>query len=146
MMFELTPFGRRNHGVSNYNPFHELEQLEKEFFSDRFLGAFKTDIKDTGDAYVLEADLPGFKKEDIHVNIDDHYLTVSAQRHTEAEQKDKKGNYVRCERSYGSFERSFDIRGVEADKISGCYKDGVLQLTMPKKAGKTSSSREIDIQ
>ena len=115
-------------------------------YSNGTAGLMKTDIKDTGDAYVLEADLPGFKKEDIHVNINDHYLTVSAQRHTEAEQKDKKGNYVRCERSYGSFERSFDISGVEADKISGSYKDGVLQLTMPKKAGKTPSSREINIQ
>ena len=137
---------RNNNNFDLWDPFSDFFDIPRPRHDREFNNLMRTDIKENDNGYELEVDLPGFKKEDIHVNIDDHYLTVSAQRHTEAEQKDKKGNYVRCERSYGSFERSFDIRGVEADKISGCYKDGVLQLTMPKKAGKTSSSREIDIQ
>ena len=62
-MFELMPFGCND----LYRPFRDLENLERSFFSGKELGGFKTDIKDTGNAYVLEADLPGVKKEDIHI-------------------------------------------------------------------------------
>ena len=54
-------------------------------------------------------DLPGFKKEDIKIEVDNHYLTIHAQRHCAAEEKDQQGNYLRCERTYGSYARSFDI-------------------------------------
>ena len=78
-MFELMPFGRND----LYRPFRDLENLERSFFSGKELGSFKTDIKDTGDAYVLEADLPGVKKEDIHIDIDGDYLSITAQRNSE---------------------------------------------------------------
>ena len=146
-MFELTPFSRRNHKLSTYNPFQAFDELEKEFFGNNSLSEFKTDIKDTGSAYELEADLPGFKKEDIHIDIDDNYLTISAQRHSEMEQKDQKGNFIRCERSFGSFERSFDISGVKTEDIKAEYKDGVLKLTMPKtQEEKTPNRRRLDIE
>lgn len=102
----LVPYARKNHTVSNFNPFHDFDELERAFFSDNALGEFKTDIQEDGDNFVLEADLPGFKKEDIHVDIADDRLTVSAERHSNYEDKDKKGNYLRCERSYGSYARS----------------------------------------
>ena len=70
----LVPYNRKNHSV--YNPFQDFDDLERAFFSDRSLGELKTDIKDTGDSYTLEADLPGFKKEDIHVDVKDNTPSV----------------------------------------------------------------------
>ena len=114
------------------------DQMERAFFGDgswgRGLSEFKTDIQDKGDSYLLEADLPGFKKEDIHVDVDGDTMTIRAERHSEHEDQDKKGNYVRCERSYGSYQRVFDISGVEVADISAQYNDGVLKLNMPKKS------------
>ena len=101
----LVPYMRKNNSVSNYNPFRSLDDLERAFFSDNALDAFHTDIVDNGSEFVLEADLPGFKKEDIHVDLSGDQLTISAERHSDYEEKDKKNRYVRCERSYGSFSR-----------------------------------------
>ena len=146
-MFELRPFERRNNRVSTYNPWDEMERA---FFGDgawsRELSAFKTDIQDKGDSFLLEADLPGFKKEDIHVDLDGDTMTIRAERHSEHEDQDKKGAYVRCERSYGSYERAFDITGIEADQISAQYADGVLKLNMPKKSAVVSGTKQIEIQ
>lgn len=152
IMFELRPYTRRNN-VSYYNPFREMEEFEKKFFSDPFftsgsdsLTEFKTDIKDNGDSYLLEADLPGFAKEDIKLDIDGDCLTISAERHSEHEEKDKKGKYVRCERSYGSYSRSFDVSGINTDEIKAKYDNGVLKLTMPKKETVLPASRRLEIE
>lgn len=145
-MFELTPFERRRHHLVNYNPFQELEEMERSFFRDNNWNAFQTDIQDTGKAYVLETDLPGFNKEDIQIDLDDNCLTIRAERHAEVEQKHEKSNYVRRERSYGAFQRSFDITGVKADEIKAEYNNGVLKLTMPKKEDTSSPSRRLEIE
>ncbi|WP_077533080.1 Hsp20/alpha crystallin family protein [Massiliimalia massiliensis] len=144
-MFELTPFERKHHRLASYNPFQELEEIERNFFQGGWSG-FQTDIQDTGNAYVLETDLPGFQKEDIQIDLDDSYLTIRAERHADMEQKHDKGNYVRRERSYGAYQRSFDISGVKADEISAEYKNGVLKLIMPKKEQESRPSKRIDIK
>ena len=99
-MFELMPFGRND----LYRPFRDLENLERSFFSGKELGGFKTDIKDTGDAYVLEADLPGFRKEDIDLDVKDGVLTISAKH--QADDRTAADNYICRERRTGSFSRS----------------------------------------
>ena len=129
-----------------YNPFNELENWNRAFFGDTSLAEFKTDIRDAGDSFLLEADLPGVKKEDIHIDIDGDYLSISAQRNASREEKDDKGNYIRCERSYGSFSRSFDISSVRAEGITAAYDNGVLTLTMPKKSQTVPTSRRLEIQ
>ena len=155
-MFDMRPYRNNNdrrNNLSAYNPFREMDAFERNFFNDPFgswfdhsaLASFKTDIKDNGDSYTLEADLPGFKKEDIHVDVDGDTMTIRAERHSEHEDQDKKGNYVRCERSYGSYQRAFDISGIDVDKISAQYADGVLKLDMPKKSA-TVSAKQIEIQ
>ncbi len=145
-MFELIPF-THTHNMDPYRPFRDLDELERSFFSGgNTLGGFKTDIKDTGDAIVLEADLPGVKKEDIHIDIDGSYLSITAQRSTSREDKDSAGNYLRCERSYGSFSRSFDISGIKSEDISAAYENGVLTLTMPKREKTVPASRRLEIQ
>ena len=144
-MFELRPFERRSNRMTAYNPWDEMERA---FFGDgawnRSLAEFKTDIQDKGDSYLLQADLPGFKKEDIHIDLDGETMTIRAERHSEHEEQDKKGSYVRCERSYGSYERAFDVSGIDTDKIGAQYADGVLKLTMPKKSA-TVSAKQIEI-
>ena len=144
-MFEMMPF-TRNRGVDLYNPFRDLEELERSLFSNSGVSAFKTDIRDTGDAYVLEADLPGMKKEDIHIDIDGERLSISAERNAVKEEKDENGGYIRCERTYGSFSRSFDISGIRAEDISAAYEAGVLKLTLPKQSKALPASRRLEIQ
>jgi len=142
----MTPYTRRRNEMSAFNPFRELADLERSFFGDNAPAAFRTDIRDVGDAYVLEADLPGFNKEDISVEVEDGYVTISAERHSEYEDKDKKGNYVRCERSYGAFSRSFDTTGVDAERMQASFENGVLRLTMPKRQEKQTSGRKLLIE
>ena len=147
-MFELRPYRNSNDHMTAYDPFRDMEALERAFFGNRdFLsdvGTFKTDIRDEGDHYLLEADLPGMKKEDIAIDIDGDNLTIRAERKSEHEEKSK--DYVRCERSYGSYARSFDISGIQADGIKAGYSDGVLTLTMPKKAAEVSTTRRLSIE
>ncbi len=155
-MFELRPFEHRStRAMRPYDPFREMEELERAFFGGRpFAGErsyaglteFKTDIQDKGDSFLLEADLPGFKKEDIHVDLDGETMTISAERHSEREEKDKEGSYLRCERSYGSYQRSFDMTGIDKEGIKAEYKDGVLKLNLPKEKQTVSSARRLTIE
>lgn len=144
-MLELIPFISNNR-VSNYDPFKDMENFEKHFFGTDRISSFKTDIKDNGNEYLLEADLPGFKKEDIDVNLENNYLTIKAERKVENEEKDKKGRYIRCERSYGSFVRSFDVSDVDTDKITASYEDGVLKLNMSKKENALPTAKKLEIK
>ena len=144
-MFGLMPYERRNSGVSFYNPFKELEEFEKRFFSERVPRDFRTDIRDNGKEYILEADLPGFKKEDISIDVKSGYLTITASHSENKDEKDKEGNYLRRERSYGSFTRSFDVSEVEEDNITASFNNGVLELKLPKKEAKENVTRKIDI-
>ena len=152
-MFELRPT-HRNMPAMVRDPFRELDALEREFFGmnpyrffkDTSLGDFRTDLKDNGDSYTLEADLPGFEKKDINIEMNGDVLKISAERHSEHEEEDKKKNYIRCERSYGSYMREFDISGVESDGITAKYENGVLTLNMPKKEETAPESRRLEIE
>ena len=86
------------------------------------------------------------KKEDIAVDIDGDCLTISAQRDSQREEKNEQEQYVRRERSYGSYRRSFDISNVKSEEISGSYENGVLKLVLPKRSPTGSASRRLDIQ
>lgn len=148
-MFELRPYTRRNH-IASYNPFREMDEFERSFFGNFFdnnaLSEFKTDITDTGDAYLLEADLPGFAKEDIHLDINGDVLTVRAERRSKHEEKDGSSQVIRCERSYGSYSRDYDISAVNTDAITAKYENGVLKLNLPKKQQSVSATRTLMIE
>ena len=143
-MFELIPFGGRR--VSVYDPFRAFDEMERSFFgNDRpVVSAFRTDVTDTGDAYKLEAELPGFNKDDIKIDVENDVLTISAER--KLEQNEDKPNFVKRERFYGSYSRSFDVSGIDVDKISAAYTDGVLTLELPKKVETAPASRSLEIQ
>ena len=145
-MFELVPFVHGNHLRTN-DPFREMEDLENRFFGGTAgdWGGIRTDIQDKGDHYLMEADLPGFKKDDIHIDMNDGMMTITAERHSEHEEKDKKGNYVRCERSYGSYQRSFDLSGIDESGLQAAYADGVLKLTLPKSKEQKPETHQVKI-
>lgn len=145
-MFDMMPFARSHGTVANYNPFREFENMERQFFGTNSLAEMKTDIQDKGDYYELKTDLPGFKKEDINLSLDGDVLTIQAERHSEWENKDQQGSFVRCERSYGSYSRSYDVSEVNTEAIEAGYTDGVLTLKLPKKAKVVPTSRQIEIR
>lgn len=148
-MFELRPY-RKSNNVSYYNPFREMENLEKAFWGDPYyrnaLAEFKTDITDEGDHFLLEADMPGFDKNDIKLDVSGDTLTIKAERLTKNKTEDKKDRYVCSERSYGSYSRSFDITGIDAKGIKAKYNNGVLSLTLPKKVEKQPESTSVEIE
>ena len=101
----------------------------------------KTDIRETDGSYELDIDLPGFKKDEIKVQLKDGYLTLSAAKGLDKDAKDKEGNYIRRERYAGACERSFYVgEEVTQEDIKGEYKHGILKLFVPKKEAKPVSN------
>ena len=143
----LVPYARKNHNVSNFNPFHDFDELERAFFSDNALGEFKADIQEDGDNFVLEADLPGFKKDEISLDIKDGYLTIAAQKGLDKDEQDKKGRVLRQERYAGACSRSFYVGNVKPEDVKAKYEDGVLSVIVPKEdVKKFASSTAIAIE
>ena len=142
----LVPYRKNNNMMYPFNPFRMMDDMEREFFGESRTGSFNTDIRDTGDAFVLEADLPGFRKEDINIDVSDGTLSITAERHSEHEDKDKKGNYIRCERAYGKFSRRFDTSGIDTGAVKAAFQDGVLTLTLPKLVEQPPVSRRLEIE
>lgn len=141
-MFDLIPFERRNGGMFDY-----FDRM----MNDSFFGGFekeltpcRTDILDKGDKFVLKADMPGFNKEDIKIDIEGNQLTISAE-HKEETKEDRK-DFIRKERRYGALSRSFDIEGIDANGISASYESGVLQLELPKLVETKPDSRSIEVK
>lgn len=116
-------------GMLSWDPFREMAP----FFNEErvaFVPAFE--IKETTDAYVFKADVPGIKQEDLEVHLTGNRLTISGKR--EAEKKEQKETFYAYERSYGSFTRAFTLpEGVDEGRIVADLRDGVLTLSVPKK-------------
>ena len=141
-MFGMIPFEHTDRDL-----YRSFDNFARDFFgsSNASLPAFRTDIQDKGESYLLEADLPGFTKEDINLDLKDNILTISATHQENTEDKDEKGTYVRQERRCGSFQRSFDVSGIDATAISAAYENGVLKLTLPKEQPTVPPTRRIEI-
>jgi HSP20 family protein len=105
---------------------------------------FKVDISEDEKSFYLSADIPGVKKEDVKVTMDEDVLCISAERNQEEEEKNK--NYHRVERSWGSLSRSFTIGdNVDSEHISANYDNGVLKIVVPKKEPEPKKSKEIAV-
>lgn len=141
-MFDLIPFASRANGLFDY--FDHV--MDSNFFDgmEKEIAPCRTDIIDKGDMYLLKADMPGFRKEDINIDIEGDRLTLTA-KHSEETSEDKK-NYLRKERIYGVLSRSFDIQGIDAGRISASYNDGVLELELPKMVEAKPEGRKIEIK
>ncbi|MBF7731547.1 Hsp20/alpha crystallin family protein [Pseudomonas sp. N040] len=139
-------------GLSALDPFSGMESLLDNFFSpvrmrdlDNDLHMPSTDIRDTKTAYEVTAELPGMKKEDIKVSLDNGVLTISAENKSETEEK-KEGQLIRRERRYGKFLRRFSLGpDVQEDKVDAKFEDGVLKLTIHKAAQKPAEAKRITI-
>ena len=122
------------------NLFDEMmDSFNDEFFGKRnpLYGknasrVMKTDIKEVDGRYVIDIDLPGFKKDEIHAELKDGCLTISASKGLDKDEKDKEGRYIRRERYAGAMSRSFYVGDVEPDQVSAKYEGGVLRISLPK--------------
>lgn len=142
MMYGMTPFTR-----NAFSLFNALDELDKDFFSGSMtVNACRTDIKDAGDKYIMESELPGFEKEDIKLDINGDYLVISAERKAEKNDSDENGKYIRRERTYGTYKRSFGISDVNSEEISAEYKNGILTINLPKKKPEEPVSRSLEIK
>lgn len=113
----------------------EMRRAEKKLYGQNAKSLMKTDIKETDGAYELEMDLPGFEKDEIKVSLDQGYMTVSAEKGMNKDEKDQEtGKYIRRERYAGSCQRSFYVGDLVTEKdIKGEFKHGILKLLVPKK-------------
>ena len=97
----------------------------------------KTDVREMDGSYELDVDLPGFKKDEVHVDLKNGYLTISAEKGLDKDESDKKGKYIRQERYAGACSRSFYVgEDVEAGEVAARFENGILQLSIPKKEHK----------
>ena len=92
----------------------------------------KTDVRETEDTYEVDMDLPGFKKDEINVDLKNGYLTVSASKGLDKDEKDKNGKYIRQERYTGAMSRSFYVGDVAPEDVKAKFEDGILQISLPK--------------
>ena len=113
--------------------------LEKQFFGGRdplygkhAKNLMKTDVKELDHGYLLDVELPGFKKDEIEIQLQDGYLTISANKQIEKEEKKEKGRYIRQERYGGQCSRSFYVGDIRPEDIQAKYEDGVLRVQIPR--------------
>ena len=142
-------------GENLFDDFMNDFPFEKHFFGERnplygkhAKNIMKTDVKETDNSYELDIDLPGFKKEDINVQLDNGYLTIAASKSLEKEDEHEKSHYIRQERYSGSMSRSFYVgNDVKQEEIHAKYEDGILKLAVPKKAAKAiETNKYIQIE
>ncbi|HKM20845.1 MAG TPA: Hsp20/alpha crystallin family protein [Lachnospiraceae bacterium] len=124
-----------------------FDKAFENFFSDTgFSENFHTDLIERDGEYVLEAELPGFNKEDINIDLNKDILTVSASHSEESEEKKGKNKYIRRERRYQSYQRSFRVPNVSPEDIDASYEKGILELKFPKKDPAEPEVKRIEVK
>ena len=112
-------------------------KAEHELYGKHAKNLMNTDVRETEDSYELDVDLPGFKKDEVNVELKNGYLTIQAAKGLDKDETDKKGKYIRQERYAGSCSRSFYVgEDVEAGEVAARFENGILQLSIPKKEHK----------
>ena len=122
-----------------------LDDLLDSFLSTEDDNKMKCDIYEKDGNYHIEMDVPGFDKKDISIEANDGYLTITAEKNSEDEEKNENKNYIRRERVYGKVERSFYLGDLDQDKIDAEFKNGILNIVVPKKE-ETSNKKRIEIK
>ena len=118
-------------------------EVDKALYGKHANNVMKTDVKETDTGYEVDIDLPGFKKDEINAQLDNGYLTISAAKGLDKDEKDKKGKYIRKERYAGAMSRSFYVgEGVTQEDIKAKYEDGILRLSVPKKDAKAVENKK----
>ena len=110
-------------------------EVEKALYGKHASHEMKTDVRETDSGYEVDIDLPGFKKDEINIQLDNGYLSISAAKGLDKDEQDKEGKYIRKERYAGSMSRSFYVgNAITQDDIKAKYESGILRLSVPKKA------------
>lgn len=150
-MFGLIPFNRRANDIAARNDPFDLASVFDNFFNDSFTPSFftsahpiKADIRETDKEFVIEADMPGVKKEDIRLELRDGVLTIGIEHNEQVDEN--RENYIRKERRYGSYSRTFHVDGVRQENVTAKYNDGVLTVNLPKAEEGKPKSHRIDVQ
>ena len=118
-------------------------EVDKALYGKHAGHVMKTDVKETDAGYEVDIDLPGFKKDEISAKLDDGYLTISASKGLDKDEKNKEGKYIRKERHAGAMSRSFYVGGdVTEEDIKAKYEDGILRLSIPKKEAKAVENKK----
>ena len=118
-------------------------EVDKALYGKHAGNVMKTDVKETDTGYEVDIDLPGFKKDEINAQLDNGYLTISASKGLDKDEKDKKGKYIRKERYAGAMSRSFYVgENVTQEDIKAKYEDGILRLSVPKKEAKAVEDKK----
>ena len=122
----------------------EFKDMQKKLYEHRAKNVMSTDVKEVENGYELEMDLPGFKKDEIKASVENGYLTISAARGLDEDEKDKKsGKYIRRERYAGACERSFYVgEGISQDDIKASFQHGILKLFIPKEPEKSVEEKK----
>ena len=122
----------------------EFKDMQKKLYGHRAKNVMSTDVKEVENGYELEMDLPGFKKDEIKASVENGYLTISAARGLDEDEKDKKsGKYIRRERYAGACERSFYVgEGISQDDIKASFQHGILKLFIPKEPEKSVEEKK----
>ena len=106
-------------------------------YSNANTAVMKTDVRENQDSFDIDIDLPGYKKDDVKAELKDGYMTITAEKNDSNEEKDKKGNYIRRERFYGTCSRSFYVGDdVTEEDIKAKFEDGILKINVPKREKK----------
>ena len=114
-----------------------MPQRHDPLYGKHSKNLMKTDVRETEDSYELDVDLPGFKKDEVNVELKNGYLTIQAAKGLDKDETDKKGKYIRQERYAGSCSRSFYVgTDLQPKDVSAKFTDGILELTFPKEAPK----------
>ena len=123
-------------------------EVDKALYGKHAAHEMKTDVRETDSGYAVDIDLPGFKKDEIDVQLDNGYLSISAAKGLDKEEKDKEGKYIRKERYAGSMSRSFYVGdAITEDDIKAKYESGILRLSIPKKEAKqVETTKRIAIE
>ncbi|CAD0173494.1 MAG: Hsp20/alpha crystallin family protein [Streptococcus thermophilus] len=132
----LNKIQHRNLNTYSVTPFDFFEEFSRNLFNDFKPNFIKTDIHETDNEYLVEAELPGIPKENIQVTYENGVLTISGQQQIDAVNEDKKGKLIRSERSLTSVQRQYLLENVKEDEIKASYSDGVLKVTLPKDSNK----------
>ena len=123
-------------------------EVEKALYGKHASHEMKTDVRETDSGYEVDIDLPVFKKDEINIQLDNGYLSISAAKGLDKDEQDKEGKYIRKERYAGSMSRSFYVgNAITQDDIKAKYESGILRLSVPKKAAEEiESAKRIAIE
>lgn len=123
--------------------FPTFPDVDKALYGKNAKNLMKTDVKETDEDFIVDIDLPGFKKEEIQMQLDNGYLTVSASKGLDKDETDNAGNYVRRERYSGSMSRSFYVGShVKEEDIHPRYENGILTFSLPKEEKKAVEEKK----